>query len=159
MLLYAFIKLGNTALHHAIESGTVDIMQLLLEHASDDINNKGELGWTLLHHAACYGNTEKAEILIQNGADLNPRPIDKSSTPLHVAAIYGSLSMIKLMLENKSDVNAVDLEGISPIHSATRYGTQLFFSKYKVWNTNLFQKIQDELFTIYTITLYFGSCS
>jgi serine/threonine-protein phosphatase 6 regulatory ankyrin repeat subunit A len=122
---------GKTALHRAARSGSVAVLQVLLEHASgrDAINAAGggalglcavvdEDGRTALHDAAYNGHIEAAQLLTDAGAPLvDVRELD-GSTPLLLAAYSGHSGLVTLLIDAGADVSAQDVEGRTPLHDA-----------------------------------------
>ncbi|XP_008546906.1 putative ankyrin repeat protein RF_0381 [Microplitis demolitor] len=116
---------GLTALDVAIELGLEDIIQLLLDHESCDVNATAESGLTPLHFAALTNNFKIAKKLISKNATIDVcstyqsvrKPTIKIKvhsdmkrlngvTALQVAAIANSLEMVKLLVDHGADVNA-----------------------------------------------------
>jgi hypothetical protein len=59
---------GETPLHKAIDTLSLSMAQLLLDHGAD-INAQDNLGRTPLHKAYQYAQTNMGKLLISNGAD------------------------------------------------------------------------------------------
>ena len=66
-------KDGQSALVHAANSGSVQSVQLLLEQASADPNDKTVHGLPLLVHAIASGQEQLADLLVQHGAAVDER--------------------------------------------------------------------------------------
>ncbi|KAL4794568.1 hypothetical protein BDV19DRAFT_379477 [Aspergillus venezuelensis] len=132
-------KNGRTPLHTACSTGTIEMIELLLQHDAD-IEAVDARGRTPLHIACTereYSYPEEAVkllvdegadvnrartikpdvamILIREGADINVRD-DLGRTPLHQAVAEGSTRMFRLLLEHGAEVNAVDKRGYSALH-------------------------------------------
>lgn len=93
-----------TAFHHASNSGSLEIAQLLLEHGANfrqtDIAHR-----TPLHLAARTWSDGLVQILLAAGADVNA--VDKTQwTPLHTAARSGRARIVERLLANGADINA-----------------------------------------------------
>ena len=72
----------NSALHLAVQSGTVSMCQVLLKHGAD-INVQNKCLHTPLHAATVRKkNKEMLELLIKRGGQTNSKD-DKQRTPLH----------------------------------------------------------------------------
>jgi serine/threonine-protein phosphatase 6 regulatory ankyrin repeat subunit B len=67
--VFAADKSGNTALHHAAESGSAHL-ELLHDGGFGEINARNKSGWTALHFAAVAGNVDACRWLIGKGADV-----------------------------------------------------------------------------------------
>jgi ankyrin repeat protein len=137
---------GFTPLHLAVKSGSLDLVQLLLEYGSD-ITAQTAKGRTVLHLATALGNeslvklalkggvekdsrdiygirpihdapnTAIARLLLDHGAD--PHSPDKfNETPLLAAAWRNDTEVVTLLLAQRSNVNAQDDQGRTPLHRA-----------------------------------------
>ena len=128
-LLYALIEAGvdanyqnpqtlNTALHYAVQSGSIYNIQLLIEQHVD-MNKKNEHGDTPL--TACLASGKNShfwdgwllELLLLKGADVN---LDGSFCryPLHFSAEVGDEKAIKMFVQNGADVFVRDSHGRTP---------------------------------------------
>ncbi len=100
-----------TPLMHAIQSGKIEVVKLLLGKGAD-VNIKNRIGRTALFDAAANGQLEIVKLLLEKGAAVNFVSHDSASgddpgcTPLLLAAENGQLEVVKLLLEKKADVNA-----------------------------------------------------
>jgi len=66
-------KGGNTVLMNVAASGTVSIVELLLEHGAD-INDENESGQTALSVCGWSRNPDDiSKFLVMNGANVNPK--------------------------------------------------------------------------------------
>lgn len=92
---------GNTALHAASRSGSVDVVRLLLEKGADS-NKTNHRGSTALH-IACF--------LASNGKEGGTMPTDPY---LNIAAI--------LLCDNALDVDTKDVNGYTALHIAAQRG-------------------------------------
>ncbi|KJE95481.1 hypothetical protein CAOG_05930 [Capsaspora owczarzaki ATCC 30864] len=76
--------IGNTALHYAAQCGSLDIAQLLVDHAGIKLDVQNRQWQTPLFVAASHGEAEIVQLLIEAGA--NPSLADKQrSSPASVA--------------------------------------------------------------------------
>ena len=126
--------MGNTALHWALESGSEEIVGLLLPRKPQlELKNLQDL--TPLQLAVNSGQVKLAQKLLQAGANPNVRFERKGAalvakhgspaylegdgkTPLHWAVEYGFPSLVQPLLEAKADVNAKDNYRKTPLHLA-----------------------------------------
>ncbi|XP_057330299.1 ankyrin repeat domain-containing protein 17-like [Microplitis mediator] len=116
---------GLTALDVAINMNLTDIIQLLLDHESCDVNATAESGLTSLHIAASKNNSAIAKKLIEKGATIDVpsayQSVCKSTTKskidtdvkhrngvtaLQVAAKANSSEIVQLLVDHGADVNA-----------------------------------------------------
>jgi len=120
---------GSTALMHAAASGTVALMQALVE-AGADVNAKNSRAATALHWAAA--DEAKVKLLLLNGAAVNAKTVE-GRTPLYAAAtIPGAAASIRHLLEAGADVNAATLVGATalfPAVNASAEATKLLLDK------------------------------
>lgn len=84
-----------TALHVAVESGHLPVVELLLAQGADP-----NLG-------AVYGS---------------PDPHKQFGSPLHSAAAFGRVDCVRPLLEGGAQVNAVDVVGATSLHRASMEG-------------------------------------
>ncbi|KAI1157562.1 ankyrin repeat-containing domain protein [Nemania serpens] len=89
-------EFGKTVLSWAAESGSEDVVKLLLEKdvTSDSMDMTGR---TPLSWAAGSGSEEAVQLLLENGADPGSKD-NNSRTPLSWAAESGSLAIVKELL-------------------------------------------------------------
>ena len=108
-------NLGNyTALRAAAESGSLELVEFLLE--SDATNVKGAIT-----SAATINNIEIVQVLLRAGVDVND---DRIESPLMHATRHGNVSMARLLLHNGANVDRpssrFDCLFVTPLIVATR---------------------------------------
>ena len=116
-------EIGKTPLWLAIESGVVEMIQLLMTHGAS-IEVADPDGNSLLHLAIekclnSYGTIRKNYIEIANellglGIDVNTSN-GKGFSCLHNAAILGDKEIVSFLLEHGADVNIRSHEGFTPL--------------------------------------------
>ena len=108
-------------LFEAIDSGAEEDLRrcLLLGQDPDCV-----LRHSALTHAVSQGNETAVRILLQGGASLNLIPPGQLQAPLHGAAVGSSPAILQLLLDAKCHPNAPDLQGIYPLHHASRKDSQ-----------------------------------
>ena len=114
---------GRTALHHAANHGSKEVVTALLERSasvSASIADSAYKRWvrylghipneayqcqwiTPLHHAAGRGHVEIAEILLNHGADVHATGCE-DYTPLAVAVHTGHTAVVKVLLDYGADI-------------------------------------------------------
>lgn len=104
--------------HLAVEKGSVQILNLLLEYGAS-ANLQDNTGATPLHFAATLGNAEATAMLLPR-CYINIQDA-KGRTPLHCAAKLGSLEITKLLQStNDININARDEKALTPLHFAIK---------------------------------------
>jgi ankyrin repeat protein len=106
---------GDSALHSAVESNRLDLVQILVKFGAD-INSLQSDGETPLHLACFKGNCEIVQYLLDNKADPNVQNSLLGKTPLHYAVDYNYSDITRLLLKagashqikDKFDKNAKD---------------------------------------------------
>jgi hypothetical protein len=111
---------GNMPLKLAVESGSVECVNMLLQ-AGANPNAKDSSGSTALMAACQAGFKEIEEALLAAKAD----PAVKNATgmtALHIAAMMRQLDVIEPLIKAHADVNAKDNDGQTPVVLAQRSG-------------------------------------
>ena len=108
---------GSTPLHHAVDGGHTELVELLIKSGAD-VNARDLQRETPLHIAAQNGNREIAELLIKSGADVNDNKFYINSPPLHTALSFRNIEVAKLLIDNGADVNAKSKERCIPLQLA-----------------------------------------
>ena len=111
---------GSTALHHAVEAGSLAVAKFLLkEGVSVDAKNSIH-GGTALMDAASFGWDSIAVVLLQSGANVSMTSY-KGQTALSVAAYNGHERTAKILLNSGADLESRDDEGSTPLSVAARW--------------------------------------
>lgn len=134
---------GNTALHAAARSGSVDIVRLLLEKGADP-NKENHRGSTALHIACFLAGAKSlslqstlvdpfvniAAVLICNDTlEVDIKDVN-GYTALHIAAQRGCNDMVKLLIDSgaslkvKTDVDSKGRGGRTPAGMAAFAGQE-----------------------------------
>ncbi|OQV20269.1 Transient receptor potential cation channel subfamily A member 1 [Hypsibius exemplaris] len=117
---------GDDVLHLAVRSGSVEMVQVLLESQLVDKNSPGWNGETALHVAASQNELECAKLLLQHRADITRR-CGSGGLPIHYAARFGSLDVLRFFLQTPKlrvdeMLRSVDDEEATPLHLAVNRG-------------------------------------
>ncbi|XP_065349814.1 uncharacterized protein LOC135945834 [Cloeon dipterum] len=116
---------GKTAIHYAVLSGEMKMVQKLVKHGADLSGKMIENGYNLVHIAARHKNSKIVSFLHGKNQELvNQVTNERSerSTPLHIATRHSSVEVVRWLLENiKVDVNAVDRSGSTVFMLACKY--------------------------------------
>lgn len=104
----------------AVESGSADIVKLVLEHTLTTDKTK-QLPYRPLSTAVAKGYTDVAKLLLRNGVSVR---VDSClrQPPLHLAVDVGNVNMIKLLCEFGADVNGRDRHGWTALQVAVSNG-------------------------------------
>lgn len=98
---------GSTPLMIAVNRGSDDIAQLLLDNGADPDIKDTAYGRTALHIAASKGYDKIAAALISKGAGLNITD-NKGQTPLYSALYHGNDQITKLLIQNKAENKVIN---------------------------------------------------
>lgn len=109
-------KEGNTALHLAVQNGSLAVVNLLLSHGADVNSQKNNLA-TPLHLAATCGFLDIAKVVVYNGANIDSQDIEQL-TPMHRAALYNKVEILEFLVKRGGNLNAKDKKSMSPLHCA-----------------------------------------
>ncbi len=104
-----------TALFHAVASGKLEAIKLLVELGADvNATSSGTNGETALHSAILLGEKAAAATLLSCNANVNA-VTTSGDTPLHWAAIYGgSLELCRLLMLSGAQLSAQNEAGYTP---------------------------------------------
>jgi ankyrin repeat protein len=112
---------GSTLLMHSAASGTIPIMQALID-AGADVNARNSRAATALHWAVA--DAAKAKLLLLNGASVDAKTVE-GRTPLFAAATMpGGVPAMRHLLEAGADVNAATLVGTTPLFPAVNVSAE-----------------------------------
>jgi len=109
-------------LHAAAGSGSVTVIDGLLQNAAHIVELADAEGMTALHVAAACGQALAIEKLCSHGAHLEARDM-KGRTPSMWAAASGQSEALQQCLANGATLSAVDTVGDSALHMASRRGS------------------------------------
>ncbi|HXK50025.1 MAG TPA: ankyrin repeat domain-containing protein [Clostridiales bacterium] len=98
---------GSTPLMIAVNRGSVDIAQLLLNNGADPDIKDTAYGRSALHIAASKGYDKIAALLISEGADVNITE-KNGQTPLYSALYHGNDRIAKLLIKNKAENKVIN---------------------------------------------------
>lgn len=116
-------------LHLAVQGMHNDVLKVLIEHSSTNINLEGENGNTAVIIACSKDNSEALQILLNNGA--KPCKSNKwGCFPIHQAAFSGAKKCMEIILkfgeehgyDRQFHINFVNNGRASPLHMAVQGG-------------------------------------
>ncbi|PHH92415.1 hypothetical protein CDD83_7484 [Cordyceps sp. RAO-2017] len=104
-----------------VEEHRFAVLNLLLDHASTDVNAQDDSGASPLHEVMNRNRASSTIInkLIERKANVSARN-QRGQTPLHLACWTGNVGTVVTMLENGADIADGDLEGLNAVHYAAR---------------------------------------
>ncbi len=108
---------GGLPLGHAAKSGSIPILNLLLENGADPSALDPNNGSTALHAAINSGKDNSAKILVEKMKDISVQ--DKNgNSPLHRAVFLKNQNMVEMLLAKGAKLNQVNKEKFTPLHLA-----------------------------------------
>ncbi|XP_017544099.1 CARD- and ANK-containing Inflammasome Adaptor Protein [Pygocentrus nattereri] len=110
----------TSALHLAIQSGSMPLTQILLDKGLDP-NSIGPKDQTPLHFSALHNQPTLMALLLHKGAQVNSVTQD-GLTALHLASQSGHTEAVAQLLEGRADVHTQDKQGRTALHWAANHG-------------------------------------
>lgn len=118
---------GETPLYKAVKIGAfsnLDFVEELIERGAV-VDAPDKDGLTPLHLASAKGMEKIVRVLVHANANVDARDVKDNSTPLHYASLrIRSAKALRVLLEFGADANARDRLGRTPLHLASRKGSQ-----------------------------------
>ncbi|XP_048244847.1 uncharacterized protein LOC124124203 isoform X3 [Haliotis rufescens] len=105
---------GNTPLHFAAETGSLDFVNTLIRRGYN-CDSRNRQGRTPLFHACSSGSTNIAKLILQRGSSSSVSD-SNNMTPLHTASERGHVDVVKLLLEYDHNLQAKTNEGQTALH-------------------------------------------
>jgi len=99
-----------------------DILEMLLEKDSSNINAQTNEGWTALMLASLNAPGESTELLLKYGANPEIRSTEAGRTALSWAAGSGNIEALQNLIEAHADINTIDNEHQTPLMWAATMG-------------------------------------
>ncbi len=103
----------------ALREPSPNVVQVLINIPTIDLNTLTEQGESPLMMAVFKGQVEIAQQLIKLGADVNKT----GWTPLHYAATAGHSQLVSILLANYAYIDAESPNKTTPLMMAAHYGT------------------------------------
>lgn len=106
----------NTPLFYAIDRGSPDIVQVLLDKGAD-INASNVNGETPLHQAITTDNIVISNMLISRGSNIEAKD-KQDNTPLHHCVFWNASETARLLVDNGALIDSKNRSGRTPLHEA-----------------------------------------
>lgn len=117
-------RLGKAPLHWAAQSGSVEMVKLLLESGAEINAQSPEFGFTPLHCAVHIDDDKIAALFLDYGADIEARD-NNGMTPLAVAAHMKHFNCARMLVERGANMLATENKnGSTPLHLAAKSGSK-----------------------------------
>ena len=111
---------GNSALHMAAASGSLETVETLVEWGGDGLlHTQDKNGMLALHVAIAKSNVDASDPLITNKS-IN-QPSHNGNTPLRIAILEYCLDLAQMLIMKGADVNYKDIEGRSIIYTVIAF--------------------------------------
>ena len=112
----------QTLLMHSKAVQNPEILRMLLETDSSNINIQTNKGWTALVYAIIFSAPpESIELLLRYGANPNDVMDQKGTSVLHFAAYQGNEKVINVLLNASADINIQDNDMVTPLMLAAGF--------------------------------------
>ncbi|PFX34623.1 Ankyrin-1 [Stylophora pistillata] len=134
-MLKARNKEGETALHSAVKSGHIDIVEMCLKKGAKVTERRRNLAQPL-HIAAIYGYVDIAKLLVDHEANIKARNVNHEM-PLHKAAAFNKIAMVDFLLEKGADIDCLDKDKYTPLLVAASGGHTDVVSKLLIRGADL----------------------
>eukprot|EP00003_Mantamonas_plastica_P004465 TRINITY_DN1354_c0_g1_i15.p1 TRINITY_DN1354_c0_g1~~TRINITY_DN1354_c0_g1_i15.p1 ORF type:complete len:1743 (-),score=727.22 TRINITY_DN1354_c0_g1_i15:4589-9817(-) len=110
---------NTTGLCWACFSGYWELVALLLEQNVNQMNEDSLWGANPLHFAAQGASEDCVGHLLTKGVEVDSTTVLHGYTPMHFVS---SRRIAELLLEHGADLDIGSLHGLSPLHTAARFG-------------------------------------
>ncbi len=121
---------GSTPLMIAVNRGSDEIAQLLIDNGADPDIKDIAYGRTALHIAASKGYQKIASVLVSKGAEVNITD-NNGHSPLYSALYHGNDQIAKLLIKNKAENK--DIDDLHKGLAADAEEAKIFFLGHSGW--------------------------
>ena len=98
-MLTGQIGIANwTPLHHAIESGHIDLVRILISEFHVNVNCVDSCGQTPLHYACVKGHRDMGRMLISDFQAVIECQDNSGKTPLELACEEGMTDVVRMLM-------------------------------------------------------------
>lgn len=114
----------GTALHCAVNNGSLPAVKLLLAHGADmnQVHDNDFDNVTPVCLAAAKNHVDILRYFIDKGANVNDISSDTAGPAIVFAAVHGSIESIVVLIQAGADINLSDCDGQTPIFFAAYHG-------------------------------------
>ena len=102
----------------AVATGSIDIVQHLIEVDKVSVHTRDSRGHSALDVAAAYGRDKIIDYLVQHRADPHASIQKSGMSALHIAASNGHKNVVRILLKFGCDKNLRDSSGATPMDYA-----------------------------------------
>lgn len=114
-------KEKQTALHWALASGSLNIVNLLFKYGVSDYECQDSNGYTSVHIAVQNDKLPLLHYLCIRNANINASDY-QGLTPLHWSGITGTAAIMRYLLARGADAHVADIKGMTALHWASYRG-------------------------------------
>ncbi|XP_060082115.1 putative ankyrin repeat protein RF_0381 [Ylistrum balloti] len=144
-------RFGKSVIHSAVESGSVELLNLVLKYGAD-VNQTDWYGITPLM-TLCAGSgirhsKEMCRVLLDAGADVDLKDVRSKRTALQFAAVQKNSDLVQVLVAAGADPNTTDNASLTPL-------TSVIFQFYRLKNSSC--DVCDDLMTIVIILTQAGA--
>lgn len=134
---------GDTALHYAVLSGSLEIVDLLIRNGAN-VNCQNINGETALMAAAAKGDLSISNLLIEKGSKVNLQN-NGGKTVLMYAALEGRNEIENMLISKGADINAKDKSGntVAYYRNVSKNRAKTDYIERKTWNES-WESINDK---------------
>ena len=121
-LIYSFDANGYSPVHWAAKSGSIDMMEVMVEFKGDvNVQTQADSKMLPIHWAASDGKLAMIQYLLQQRCDINA--IDGNGcTPAIVACQHEQATCVAFLVQNGADLGLADNNGDTALHWAAYKG-------------------------------------
>ena len=118
----------SAPLVYAARYGGTKVLSFLLSATADDDFQVTRIWPAAMLAAAHEGHENEVDLLLNKGVDVNSKDPKTGGTALHIASRTGrgkfSIDLVELLIAKGADLNAKNVDLMTPLHTAARYGNK-----------------------------------
>ena len=133
---YYFNQFGDSLIHAATISGSIDMVDLVLTTFKEEIESTNNDENTCLHLACEWGSLAMVKFFIDKGLSINA--CNKSlDTPLHLSVCHKREDIFDYLLSQDVNINAKNAYGDTPLHIAASDPSSMKYVKQLLNRTDI----------------------